>query len=302
MRGVDRAFHILLLPSLVSLVILTLLTVHVIVSSLPALITQGPWLLVESRWDPVEHVYGLLPALTGTLLTGLISVLIATPISLSLMFLIGDMLPSPASRILHRLLEAMGSLPTVIYGLWGGFALSQILRDSIYLPIHAYLGFIPLFSCRPLSGQSIMTAGIVLGLSMTPYASSLLVNGYRSLPGKYVEAAYALGFYRFETYRLIAGVMKPLVVAAAMLSLSRALGETTIVALSIGNAYLASPCVFNPGTTVSAWIVNQFESSFIYPGASSALYTGVLVVMALSLVLSYIGVSLINRWQGVIHG
>ncbi|MGC8953620.1 PstC family ABC transporter permease [Desulfurococcus amylolyticus] len=298
----EYTFYLLLIPSLLSFSILTLILIHVVTLSLPAFMSHGLSLLLEARWNPVLQKYGLLPALLGTLLTGLVSILIVTPISLSLTFFICDLLPGKASRIFHRLIEVMGALPTVVYGLWGGFILSQFLYSSIYIQLHDYLDYIPLFSCKPLSGQNILSAGIVLGLSMIPYASSLLIEGYKSIPSRYIEAAYSLGFYRFEVYRLITGILKPLLIAAIMLSLSRALGETTIVALTIGNAYMASACMLNPGTTMSAWIVSQFESSFLYPGVSSILYAGVLIVMMLSFVSSSIGIMLINRWRSIIHG
>lgn len=299
----DRApYYTLLIPSLIPLIVLAFLTAHVVLVSMEAFRTYGLNIIFTSRWDPISQVYGLLPALIGTVLTSLISALVVVPISISLMFLIGDLLPPLPSRLLHRLVEVMGSLPTVIYGLWGGAVLSQFLRDCVYIPLNRYLGFLPLFSCRPLSGQNILTAGLVLGLSMVPFASSLLIQGYRLLPKKYLEAAYSLGFYRFEAYRLLLSIMKPIIVASVLLSLSRAFGETTIVVLTIGNAYLLTPCLLNPGSTVSSWIVNQFESSFLYPGAFQALYSGVLLVMVLSLALSYIGILLISRWQGVIYG
>ncbi|MCY0867671.1 MAG: ABC transporter permease [Desulfurococcus sp.] len=292
----------LLTPSLIPLIILALLTLHVLLISLDAFKSYGVNLILGVVWDPPSQSYGLLPALAGTLISSFISAIIATPISVSLMFLIGDLLPKSASRILHRLVEVMGSIPTVIYGLWGSTIVAEFLRSQVYSPLYSYLGFLPLFSCEPLSGQSILTAGVVLGFSIIPFASSLLIEGYRALPVKYLEAAYSLGFYRFEAYRLLLGVMKPIIVASVLLSLSRALGETTIVTLTIGNAYLLSPCLFNPGSTISSWVVNQFESSFLYPGAFQALYSGVLLVMILALIFSYIGVSLINKWQGVIYG
>jgi len=302
MASWEGSFYVLLALSLLPFIILSLLFIHVLASSATAFREHGLSILVETSWDPVSGRYGLIPALTGTLLATLVSLVVVIPVSLAVMLLTCSLLPSPVSRLTDRLIEVMGALPTVVYGLWGGFTLSWLLHGYIYLPLHEYLGFIPLFSCSPLSGQNILTAGIVLGVSMIPYASSLLIEGYRAISSRYVEAAYSLGLYPFEAYRLLIGLMKPLVVATVLLSLSRALGETTIVALTIGNAYLSSICLLNPGTTVSAWIVSQFESSFLYPGASPALYAGVLVVLVFSLISSYTGVSLMVRWQGVVRG
>lgn len=302
MRKRDRAFYLLLVPSLLSSAILMLILIHVTTVSLPAFIDRGLSLLTNVMWSPPTQDYGLLPALVGTILTSLISIIVVTPISLSIMFLVGDLLPRGVSRVFHRLVEVMGALPTVIYGLWGGFTLSRFLHGTVYTWLHDYLSYIPLFSCRPLSGQNILTAGVVLGISMIPYASSLLIEGYRAIPSRYIETAYSLGFYRFETYGLVTSIMKPLLIASIMLSMSRALGETTIVALTIGNAYVASPCLLSPGITVSAWIVSQFESAFIYPGALPALYAGALLVMVLSLLLSFLGIMLISKWRGVIYG
>ncbi len=261
----------------------------------------GTNLLVLSVWkpseDPEAELYGLATPLIGSLYSSLLAIAVAVPVSISLTYLVGEVLPSSIGDLLRVLIEIMGGLPTVVYGLWGSLVLAPFLRDSVMTPLHRYLGFIQIFSCYPLTGYSVLTAGVVLATASTPYVTSLLIEGYQMIPAKYREGAYSLGATKYEVFKVLLGLLKPYVVAASLLGFSRALGETTIVTLTIGNSMRLPLCLFEPTMTIPSLIASQFESARLYTYAMPTLFAGGFLILLVSLGVSYLGIKKLYKWR-----
>jgi phosphate transport system permease protein len=188
----------------------------------------------------------------------------------------------------------MAGLPTIVYGIWGLTVLAPLLKGA-YEGLHAILGWTPIFACEPAGGLSIATAGILLAVMVTPYMFAIVKETYRLIPMKYREAAWALGATRLEYTAIMVSMIKPAIVAAALLGFGRAASETVAVALVVGNSVAMPTCVIGPGITVSALIANQFPEANLYPLMQSALYTGGLVLLALGLASNALGLYLLSR-------
>lgn len=266
----------------------------------------GVGLLVSSLWKPSEEpeaeFYGLAAPLAGSLYSSFLAVALSLPVSISLTYLVCEVLPSSVGGSLKVIIEVMGGLPTVVYGLWGSLTLAPFLRDSVMVPLHRYLGFIPLFSCNPLTGYSVLTASVVLAIASTPYITSMVIEGYQMIPAKYREGVYGLGATKYEVFRVLLALLKPYVAAALLLGFSRALGETTIVTLTVGNSMRFSLCLFEPTSTIPSLIASQFESARLYTYALPTLFAGAFLILLISLGASYAGIRKLNRWREEVVG
>ena len=303
----DKIVFFSILPLVVGVLgLLTLISFTILSQAWISFERFGIDLLISSLWKPSEEpeaeLYGLAAPLAGSLYSSFLAIVVSLPVSISLTYLVCEVLPSSVGSLLRIVVEVMGGLPTVVYGLWGSLILAPFLRDSVMVPLYRYLGFIPLFSCNPLTGYSVLTASVVLAIALTPYITSLLIEGYQMIPAKYREGIYGLGATKYEVFRVLLSLLKPYVVAALLLGFSRALGETTIVTLTVGNSMRFSLCLFEPTSTIPSLIANQFESARLYTYALPTLFAGAFLILLISLGVSYVGIRKLYRWREEIRG
>jgi phosphate transport system permease protein len=294
----DKLFFIYLLPlssSLLTILVLSIATVAL--KSLDSLQTFGLNLLISSTWNPERGVYGFLAPLVGSVTTSILAVITALFLSLPLTIIIAEYLRGIVKNVVSSIVELMGGMPTIIYAVWASQYLVPFLKEFIMEPLHNVFKFIPLFSCRPITGFSIFTSGISIGISMVPYVTAIILEAYQSIPLAYREACYGIGATRYESIKMMLSLARPAIVAALILGFARSLGETTIAAVTVGNSMYLSSCLFAPGYTVSALIASQFANAHLYPYAESVLYASILFVMMISIALSFYGSSTIIRWR-----
>ncbi|MEM4035835.1 MAG: phosphate ABC transporter permease subunit PstC [Fervidicoccaceae archaeon] len=287
-------FYCLAAPAAAMVLAFALLFYAHIDLSREALELQGLKTFAGARWrpslePPPKSEYGLLPAIVGTLTSAGIALLIALPVSVLLAVFLVEIAPRSLSHLLGLIIDALAGLPSVVYGLWGLYFLGPFLRKNLMEPLHELLGFLPFFSCKPLSGASVLTAGILLSIMITPFASALVYEAYRSVPSVYIEAAYSLGMTRYEQAMTRLSMIRGAVVSAALLGLGRAMSETAAVTMVVGNAYVLSPCVFSPAYTITSLIANQFAESRGYPLMLSSLFAGSLLLLCVGLIVNAAG-------------
>ena len=295
----DRLFYYSLVPSAYLILGALILLIAVITwKSIPALREYGIDLYVTNEWRPSENKpgeYGLLAAIYGTLASTVIAVAIALPLSISLVVTIEELAPRRIREALIFVSDVAAGFPTVVFGLWGIDVLIPFLRDRVMAPLHEGLGFIPLFSCRPLSGASLLAAGILLAFMITPFMSALVREAYRMIPVHLKEAAASLSAAWHQYIRLMLGMIRPAILAALLLGFGRAAGETVAVSLVVGNSFSLTACMFAPAYTISALIANQFGNAAYYPLMPEVLFAGSLLLILIGLVLNQLGISLMER-------
>ena len=300
MKG-DKLLYYSLFP-FAAIVIATFILLFAVISytSAPAIKEYGWKLFTSSAWSPSEmgpesSKYGLLSPLYGTLVSSIIAVILAFPVTISAVLVIEDYAPPRTRDLVGSLIEVMAGLPTIVYGLWGLEILAPLLKVHVYSPLHQLLGFIPLFSCRPFSGYNILTAGILLTIMVLPYMVAVARDSYRSIPMIYREAALAIGANRYEYAKIMMGMIKPGLIASALLGFGRAAGETVAVALVIGNVPLISSCILKPGYTISSLIANQFSMAPLYPYMMNVLFTGGLILLMIGVIANTVAVIMISK-------
>jgi len=276
----DRVYRVIVLASVwLVLVLGASLVVTLVWESREALRTFGLRFLVTSHWDPVAGEFGALPFIYGTLLSSLLALLIAVPLSLGAAVFLAELAPPWVRPPIAFLIEMLAAVPSVVYGLWGIFVLVPWLRDWVQPALGATLGFLPLFQGPPY-GIGMLAAGIILSIMVVPYITSVSREVLLAVPGSQREAALGLGATRWETTRIaVLRYGRSGLIGAILLGLGRALGETMAVTMVIGNRPEIATSLFAPGYTMASVLANEFTE------ATSDLYVSALVEIGLLLLL-----------------
>lgn len=294
----DRLFFITLIPSSVLVVGLLLVFLLVVTSkSYESLSVYGLGLFTTSAWHADLEVYGVLSPILGTFLTSTVSTLVAMALSTPLAIFIAEYLGGRIRDLFASLVEMMSGVPTVVYAVWALDYLAPFMKEAVLDPLHRYLWFIPLFSCKPVTGFSMLTAGVAIGLSITPYTTSVVLESYRLIPQTYREACFGIGMTRHKLVETMLSMSSPALLAVAILGFARASGETTIAATVVGNAMTTGLCLIGPGYTIPALIASQYANANLYRYAESALYAAASVILVASLVTSFAGLKVLERWR-----
>lgn len=295
-------FKISLLPfcALVFGIFVLMLTVY-FAASIPIFQREDLQIYTSNKWfapeyEPEKEFYGVAAAIYGSLYTSILAVLISLPLSIGFAVFVIDYAPKKLKEALTVATDVMAGLPTILYGIWGAFVLVPFLRDYIMKPLYTYMSFIPLFSFKPTAGYSFLSAGVLLGIMVTPFASSIIREVYRMIPFTYREAIYSLGATRYEATKLLVSYIKPAVIAGILLAFGRAIGETVAVSLVVGNTFNIDISLFAPGYTISSLIANQFGNAFIYRYMVNALFAAGLSLFFIGLAVNVLGVLMLRRF------
>jgi len=254
-----------------------------------AIRTFGFHFLVTSQWDPVAGEFGALPFIYGTLVSSLLALLIAVPLSLGAAIFLAELAPSWIRPPISFLIEMLAAVPSVVYGLWGIFVLVPWLRDWVQPGLGRTLGFLPLFQGPPY-GIGMLAAGIILAIMVVPIVSSITREVMTAVPQQQREAVLALGATRWEMIRT--GVLRNAragIMGGVILGLGRALGETMAVTMVIGNRPEIAKSLFAPGYTMASVIANEFSE------ATGDVYLSALVEVGLALFLVTIIVNIVAQ-------
>ena len=243
--------------------LLILIAIEVGIAGWPALRQFGVGFLTSNVWDPVAGEFGAAPAIIGTLLTSVLSLLIATPLALGSAIFLSEFAPSWLRTPLAFLVDLLAAIPSVVYGLWALFVLVPVLRTSVipFLRDTLHLGSTPFFS-GPIYGPSVFTASVVLAIMVLPYIAAVAREVLMAVPRSQREAALALGATRWET---ISGAVLPYarsgIIGGIILGLGRAIGETMAVTMVIGNSHDFSASLLSPGYTMASLVANEFAEA-----------------------------------------
>jgi phosphate transport system permease protein len=263
-QGGDRVYMALITAAaLTTPAVLLLITGVVAVGAWPALRTFGFGFLTTSVWDPVAGVFGVAPAIYGTLVTSFLALLIATPLAVGAALFLSEFAPPWLRQPVAFTVDLLAAIPSVVFGLWGIFVLVPILRDPVmpFLRDTLHLGATPFFS-GPAYGPSMLAASLILAIMILPYICAVSREIFLAVPSSQREAALSLGATRWE---MIRGAVIPYarsgIFGGMVLGLGRALGETMAVTMVIGNRPEIAASLFAPGYTMASLIANQFAEA-----------------------------------------
>src|SRR5260364_19703 len=190
-------------------------------------------ILWSHRWDPPSDAFGALAPIYGTLITALIALWIAAPISFGIAFFLTELSPAWLRRPLGAAIELLAAIPSIVYGMWGLMVFAPVFAEYIQQPLGQFLGPLPLIGLLfqgPPIGIGLLCAGIILAIMIIPYIASVMCEVFALTPVMLKESAYGIGCTTWEVMRYVvlpytqSGVM-----GGVILGLGRALGETMAV-------------------------------------------------------------------------
>jgi phosphate transport system permease protein len=243
--------------------------------------------LTDTEWTPlftIKH-YGILPLLCGTILTTLIAILVAVPVGLVSAVYLSEYASRKMRGTVKPMLEILAAVPTVVYGYFALLVVTPFLRK-----------FLP-----GLSGFNALSAGIVMGVMIIPFVSSLSEDAMHAVPNSLREGAYALGSRKIQVaFKIVLPAALSGISAAIILAISRAVGETMIVAIAAGQQpnFTLNPLV--PVETITAFIV-QISLGDTPHGTLEykTIFVCGLTLFILTFLLNVVSFFLINRFRNV---
>lgn len=243
----------------------------------------GIGFLWRNAWDPVQQDFGALVPIYGTVVTALIAMLIAVPVSFGIAMFLTEIAPRWLRGPVSAAIELLAGIPSIIYGMWGLFVLVPLLSEHVYPWVDEHMGQWPLvgalFSGPPL-GLGMGTAGLVLAIMVIPFISAVMREVFLTVPGRLKESAYALGSTRWEVvWDVVLPYTRSAVIGGIFLGLGRALGETMAVTFVLGNAHELTTSLLMPGNSIAATIANEFTE------ADSDMYRSALIALGFVLFL-----------------
>lgn len=258
----DRIFYFTLRAmAWLSVLILVLMVVAIFNMSSEALKFFGLKFFYTNEWDPKQQIFGALPFIFGTLMSSFLALVIAVPISVGMALYVSEIAPKKVGRIIGFFVEMLAAIPSIVYGLWGLFVLAPFLKDYVQPFLQKYLGWLPFFEGHPI-GVGMMASGVILAFMITPTISTICREVFASVPDIIREAAYGLGATRWEMLKLsVLRASLPGILAAIILGLGRALGETMAVTMVIGNVAQIKWSLFEPAQTMASLIANEYAEA-----------------------------------------
>jgi phosphate transport system permease protein len=252
--------------------------------------TFGWKFIVSDDWDAVGRQFGAFVPIYGTLVSSAIAMLIAVPVSFGIALFLTEIAPGWLQGPIAAAVELLAGIPSIIYGMWGLFSFVPFMADHVLPWINAHLGVLPwigpLFKGPPL-GIGMLTAGIVLGIMVIPFISSVMRDVFRTVPAALKESAYALGSTTWEVvWKVVLPYTRSAVVGGIFLGLGRALGETMAVTFVLGNAHQLSASLLMPGNSIAATIANEFTEADSDIYLSSLIALGFLLFVVTFVVLA----------------
>ena len=266
------------------------------------LFKDGFHFLTSSDWNPVEDQYGALAPIVGTLVTSLIALVLAVPVSFGVALFLTEIAPNWMRGPVATAIELLAGIPSIIYGMWGLFVFVPFMAN-IEPKLSDTLGNIPLigqlFQGPPL-GLGLLTAGIVLAVMILPFISSVMREVFRTVPARLKESSYALGSTTWEVvWDIVLPYTRSAVIGGIFLGLGRALGETMAVTFVLGNSYNITSSLLMPGTSISSSIANEFnEAVGLHRSALIALGFLLFVVTFIVLLIARLMLRQLARKEG----
>ncbi len=230
----------------------------------------------HSKWVPStlpkEETYGAWTLIYGTLVTGLGSLVLSMILGVSIGLFLSLLAPRRIALTVGPLVELLAAVPSVVLGLIGIYLICPFISQHVEKPVHAVLGWIPIFGATQPVGNSLFAAILVLTIMVVPIVAALTRDLFLTVPPELREGAEALGATRWEMIRaVVVPTTQSGIVAAGVLGFGRAIGEAIAVAQVIGGSTTAPLNFFQGGQSLAAQLATQFGST-VSPLQKSSLF------------------------------
>lgn len=241
--------------------------------------------LFDTQWTPLfaDKHFGILPLVTGTLLTSVIAILVALPIGLTIAVYLNEYAPRGFRKVIKPVLEILAAIPTVVYGYFALMVITPFLQQLI----------------PQMAGFNALSPGIVMGIMIIPMISSLSEDALYAVPNSLREASYGIGATRFQTsFKVLVPAASSGIIVSVILGISRAVGETMIVAIAAGQQPRLTLKPLVPVETITTYIV-QVSLGDVVQGSLEyqTIFAAGIALFVLTLLLNNISFYIKKKFQ-----
>jgi phosphate transport system permease protein len=258
-RNVTRFFAFLVF------ILLAAIMLSLLYGSGESIAAHGIAFLWTDNWDPVQNQFGALVPIVGTLLSSLIALIIAVPVSFGIAMFLTELSPVWLRRPLGTAIEMLAAIPSIIYGMWGLFVFVPLFQEYVQPYVIDFFADVPVLGgmfAGPPFGIGIFTAGLILSIMIIPFITAVMRDVFELVPPLLKESAYGLGSTTWEVvWKVVLPFTKHGVIGGIMLGLGRALGETMAVTFVIGNAFNLPSSIFSPSNSIASALANEFNEA-----------------------------------------
>ncbi|MCK4511386.1 phosphate ABC transporter permease subunit PstC, partial [bacterium] len=296
-RRADRTFRVLTAAcALVVIVLMGGILIELIRNSGLSMKEFGFGFLTSDAWNPGAGEFGAASSIFGTVVSTIIAMLLAVPLSLIIAIYLVEVAHPRVSKIVGGGIELLAAVPSIIYGMWGLFVFAGLMQEHVQPWLGRWFGFLPLFQGPPM-GIGMLSAGLILTLMVLPFITAVTRDVLQMVPPVLKESAHGVGATMWEATRHIAlKYGRRGIVGAVFLGFGRALGETMAVTFVIGNSHRISSSLFDAGNTIASSLANEFNEAS-EPIYLSALFELALVLFGLTLLFQTLAHLWVSRMQ-----
>jgi phosphate transport system permease protein len=268
--------------SILVLIVVAAIFVSLIIESTPAIKKFGfIEFITSTNWNPVKEIFGAATTIYGTIVTTLLSLILAIPLSIGIAIFITEICPIKLKPFFSTTIELLAAIPSIIYGMWGLFTFAPIMGKYIEPFIQNIFYYVPvvnkLFS-GTTRGIDLFTSGVILSIMITPFITSIVRDTFELTPKHLKESAYGIGATKWEVIKdVVIPYCKMGIYGSTIIAMGRALGETMAVAFVLGNKHQISTSLFDASATITVTLANEFTE------ADSNIYLSSLFYLALIL-------------------
>jgi phosphate transport system permease protein len=256
-----------------------------------------------TEWTPLfdNPKYGVLPLISGTLITTLVAISLAIPLGTAISIYLSEFANGRVREIIKPILEVLAGIPTVVYGYFAYLTVSPMLQSLILGAQKIISPGRDEYDYFILSGSNMLSAGLVMGISIIPFISSIGEDAMRAVPVQMREGSYAMGATRLQTaVKVVFPAAFSGITAAYILGISRALGETMIVAIAAGLQPILTWNPLDAASTITAYIVQVSLGDLPYGSTEfQTIFAVGLTLLVATLTLNIIGYLLIKRFREI---
>lgn len=285
---------ILFIMALSSIISLGLITFFVFNEGLPFMISYGITdFIFGTTWNPSNQVYGIFPMIVGSVIVTILAIVLGAPIGIAVAIYLVEIAPPRVARAIKPAIQLLEGIPSVVIGLFGMVVMLNLIRSIARGPLSEYL------PAGYQTGYSVLAGVLILAIMVLPTIISISADSIRAVPHEYKEASLAMGATKWQTiYRVVVPSAKSGVIAAVVLGVGRAIGETMAIIMVVGNSVqIPIPgweAVFAPVRTLTGNIA--LEMGYASPEHRQALFaTGIILFLFIIIINS---ITLVLRRRG----
>ncbi len=260
-----------------SVLLMFLIALGLFLKAFPILKTHNIFQMLSSEtWRPFKAEFGFLPYIMGTLWVTLIAIIISFPLCVLSSIYFFEYAPQKLKQFILPLIDLLAGIPPVVYGVWGVLTIVPFISDHLALHFVEYS-----------SGYSVLAGGVVLAVMIFPLVMSLLGEVFASISTELRDASLAVGATKWQTTKLV--LMRkalPGIMAALILAISRALGETIAVLMVCGNIAVIPHSLFDSGYPLPALIANNYGEMLSIPLYDAALMLAALILFLIIVIFN----------------